>query len=154
MSKSEGRSEPDELPFALTLHVRDHCLCMHVRRAARAIARRYDEALRPVGLTNGQFSLLMSLNRPAPPVMGEVAALLAMDSTTLTANLKPLQRRGLVQAVPDQGDRRSRRLALTAEGKRALTAAMPIWERTQVENEALVGRGAAEDLLAALRSLS
>jgi DNA-binding MarR family transcriptional regulator len=154
MSKFEGRSEPNELPFALTLHVRDHCLCMHVRRAARAIARRYDEALRPVGLTNGQFSLLMSLNRPTPPVMGEVAALLAMDSTTLTANLKPLQRRGLVQAVPDQGDRRSRRLALTAEGKRALTAAMPIWERTQVENEALVGRGAAEDLLAALRSLS
>ena len=62
-------SKDDELPFDLTLHVRDHCLCMHVRRAARALARRYDEALRPAGLTNGQFSLMMSLNRPAPPAL-------------------------------------------------------------------------------------
>ncbi len=53
-------SKSDELPFELTLHVRDHCLCMHVRRASRALARRYDEALRPAGLTNGQFSLMMS----------------------------------------------------------------------------------------------
>lgn len=54
------------LPFRLTIEVRDACLCLHVQRAARALARRFDEALRPVGLTNGQFSLLMALNRPAP----------------------------------------------------------------------------------------
>ena len=67
-----------EVPFATTLLVRDTCLCLHVQRAARTLARRFDEALRPVGLTNGQFSLMMSLNRPAPAGMGPVAALLGM----------------------------------------------------------------------------
>ena len=81
-----------------TLHVRDHCLCLATRRAARTISRRFDEAFRRLGLTSGQFSLLMSLNRPEPPSMGSVAALLAMDRTTLTANLKPLERREIGRA--------------------------------------------------------
>src|ERR687889_2149369 len=98
------------VPFETTLEVRDTCLCLHVQRAARALARRFDEALRPLGLTNGQFSLLMALNRPEPPTIGNVAALLAMDRTTLTANLKPLERRGLVAVRIDSTDRRSRRL--------------------------------------------
>jgi DNA-binding MarR family transcriptional regulator len=147
-------SKADELHFALTLHVRDHCLCMHVRRAARAIARRYDEALRPVGLTNGQFSLLMSLNRPAPPVMGDVAALLAMDRTTLTANLKPLERRELIETLPEENDKRSRRLALTPKGRAVLARAIPIWQRAQAENEALVHDSPPERLLDTLRALS
>jgi DNA-binding MarR family transcriptional regulator len=147
-------SKNDELPFTLTLHVRDHCLCMHVRRAARAIARRYDEALRPVGLTNGQFSLLMSLNRPAPPVMGEVASLLALDRTTLTANLKPLERRGLLEVLPDGKDKRSRRLALTDEGRKVLASAMPIWHAAQEANEALAADLGAEKLRSGLLALS
>src|SRR5580698_8786955 len=101
-------SKPAALPYATTLHVRDCCLCLHVQRAARALARRFDEALRPLGLTNGQFSLMMSLNRPKAPGMASVAALLAMDRTTLTAALKPLERRGLVRVMPDQEDRRGR----------------------------------------------
>ena len=81
------------LPFAITHEVRDTCLCLHLQRAARVVARRFDEALRPLDLTNGQFSLLMSLNRPEPASMGSVSTLLAIDRTTLTANLKPLERR-------------------------------------------------------------
>src|ERR1700693_3094939 len=92
------------VPYQTTLHVRDTCLCLHMQRAARALARRFDEALRPVGLTNGQFSLLMALNRPAPPPMGPVASLLAMDRTTLTAALKPLERRGLVKISREPSD--------------------------------------------------
>ena len=88
-----------EPPFEVTIEVRDACLCLHAQRAARAIARRFDLALKPVGITSGQFSLLMSLNRPQPPQLGSVAALLAMDRTTLTANLKPLERAGLQQLV-------------------------------------------------------
>src|SRR6202046_2373882 len=99
-------SKPADVPFETTLLVRDTCLCLHVQRAARALARRFDVALRPVGLTNGQFSLLMSLNRPSPPAMGSVASLLAMDRTTLTAALKPLERRGLVKVTTDRLDRR------------------------------------------------
>src|SRR6266851_5073640 len=95
-------SNAESLPFATTLHVRDTCLCLHLQRAARAVARHFDESLRPLGLTNGQFSLLISLNRPEPPTIGNVAALLAMDRTTLTAALKPLERRGLVKVAIDQ----------------------------------------------------
>src|ERR1700712_4347731 len=117
------------VPFETTLLVRDTCLCLHVQRAARALARRFDLALRPLGLTNGQFSLLMALNRPAPATMRSVAALLAMDRTTLTAALKPLERRGLVEVTVDPADRRGRLLRLTAEGRALLRNAVPIWER-------------------------
>lgn len=140
------------LPFEATLLVRDACLCLHAQRAARALARRYDAALRPLGLTSGQFSLLMALNRPEPPAMGEVASLLAMDRTTLTANLKPLERRGLLAVAPDGADRRSRRLALTEPGRALLARALPAWERTQAEAERLLADPG--HLRAGLRALS
>src|SRR5450631_702949 len=111
------------VPFETTLRVRDCCLCLHVQRAARALARRFDDALRPLGLTNGQFSLMMSLNRPEPPGIGLVATLLAMDRTTLTAALKPLQRRGLVKTTADPTDRRGRLMKLTAKGRSLLARA-------------------------------
>ena len=117
------------LPYEITLHVRDTCLCLHVQRAARAMARRFDEALRPVELTNGQFSLLMSLNRTIPPGIGSVAELLAMDRTTLTAALKPLERRGLVKIATAKDDKRSRLLSLTPAGRKLLARAVPIWKR-------------------------
>ena len=118
------------------------------------MARRYDEALRPVGLTNGQFSLLMSLNRPEPPSIGEVAALLAMDRTTLTANLKPLARRGLMKVTVDAGDKRSRRLALTPAGRALLVTALPLWQEAQEATERTIARSSPERLRAALRALS
>jgi len=147
-------SNPEALPFATTLYVRDHCLCLASQRAARALARRFDEALRPVGLSSGQFSLLMSLNRPEPPTMGSVAALLAMDRTTLTANLKPLQRRGLLSVEADSGDRRTRRLALTDAGMTALEAAVPIWRSTHEGAEQLISAADAGTLRSSLAALS
>ena len=98
-------SKDKSVSFATTRHVHDHCLCFATQRAARALARRFDEVLRPVGLTSGQFSLLMSLNQPEPPSVGSIAALLGMDRTTLTANLKPLERQGLVETAVDPADR-------------------------------------------------
>ena len=142
------------VPFTTTLTVRDTCLCLHVQRAARALARRYDDALRPLGLTSGQFSLLMSLNRPEPAGMASVAALLAMDRTTLTANLKPLERRGLVVVSVGEKDRRSRLMTLTPEGLALLAAALPAWERTQAETGRLLGETDPATLLDGLRSLS
>ena len=141
-------------PLETTLHVRDTCLCLHMQRAARALARRFDDAFRPLGLSNGQFSLLMSLNRPEPASMGSVAALLAMDRTTLTANLKPLARRGLVSVTVDKEDRRSRRLTLTPAGRALLMAAVPVWKKTHAAVERLLTRSRPEDLRAALRALS
>lgn len=137
----------DDLPLSVTREVRDRCLCLHLQRAARAVARRFDEAFRPLGLTSGQYSLLMSLNRPDPPRLGDVARVLGMDRTTLTANIKPLERRGLVHSLPDETDRRSRRLALTETGEALLAEAVPIWRATHDAIDALL----AEDRPDALR---
>ncbi len=148
MSKSNDPS------FETTLRVRDACLCLHAQRAARALARRFDEALRPLRLTSGQFSLLVSLNRPQPPAIGPVAELLGMDRTTVTAALKPLQRRGLVQVVPDPDDRRGRLLWLTVDGRTLLRQAVPVWERTHRAVELLLPASGADGLRTGLRALS
>jgi len=132
MARREGIS------LEQTHHVRDSCLCLHVQRAARIVARRFDDALRPLGLTNGQFSLLVSLNRPQPASMGAVSSLLAVDRTTLTANLKPLERRGLLKVSADKSDRRNRVIALTTKGRKLIKAAYPMWERTHAAQEELL----------------
>ncbi|MEN5083351.1 MarR family winged helix-turn-helix transcriptional regulator [Bosea sp. TWI1241] len=155
MSKSPESGTQRPVPFATTLHVRDHCLCLHLQRAARSVARLFDEALRPFALTNQQFSLLMSLNRPEPPPIGPVAQLLGMDRTTLTAALKPLERRGLVLVETDPADRRSRRLVLTAQGQALLAAALPSWAGSHAGlDERLEGHGGPGELRAALNALS
>ncbi|MDW9450011.1 MarR family transcriptional regulator [Sinorhizobium meliloti] len=147
-------SKPLPIPFSTTLFVRDTCLCLHVQRAARALARRFDEALRSLEITNGQFSLMMSLNRPDPPSMSAVAAVLAMDRTTLTAALKPLERRGIVESFADPGDRRLKRVRLTTEGGRLLAEALPIWKATHEALDERLGEGGAERLRADLIALT
>lgn len=143
-----------EATFATTIRVRDACLCLHTQRAARALGRRFDEALRPVGITSGQFSLLMSLNRPEPPNMGSVAALLAMDRTTLTAAVKPLERRGLLAVGVDPADKRGRLLTLTPAGRSVLARAVPIWEHTHAAVEGLLAGADPDGLRRSLRTLS
>src|SRR3954451_5448406 len=143
-----------EPSYAATRMVRDACLCLHLQRASRAVARQFDEAFRPLGLTSGQFSLLMSLNRPEPPTIGNVAALLAMDRTTLTANLKPLERRGLVEVRTAGADRRSRRLVLAQQGLALLQSALPVWQRQHRAIEELMAGADADSLRTELRALS
>lgn len=154
MSKKDFNHSDQTVPFADTIMVRDSCLCLHVRRAARTIARRFDDAFRPLDLTSGQYSLLMSLNRPYPPHMKDVADLLAMDRTTLTANLKPLERRGLVEIAPDPKDKRGRLLTLTRDGMALLGRAFPIWQETQQQLENQVADEDPKQLLSALINLS
>ncbi len=147
-------SSSQEPSFELTRWVRDNCLCLHLQRAARAVARRFDQAFRPLGLTNQQFSLLMSLNRPQPPTIGDVSRVLGMDRTTLTANLKPLQRRGLVEIALGDADKRSRRLSLSLAGRELLMAAVPIWRETHAAIERLVAANGADRLRADLVALT
>jgi len=147
---SSAKKRPDQK----TPQLRGNCLCLHLQRAARAVARRFDQAFRPLDLTNGQFSLIMALNRLDAPSIGYVSTLLAMDRTTLTANLKPLERRGLVRVRVDDVDRRTRRLILTPAGRALLSAAMPIWRETHAAVEGLVGMSDSDRLRADLRALS
>ena len=141
-----------EIPYETTLEVRDICLCLAAQRAARTLARRFDDAFRPLGLTNGQFSLLMALNRPQPPSIAPLADFLAMDRTTLTAALKPLERRGLIRIAVDPDDRRGRRITLSAQGRKLLAKAVPIWR----EHHAILDRqtGRARSLRDDLSSLA
>lgn len=144
----------DDLPLTVTHEVRDRCLCLHLQRAARAIGRRFDEALKPVGLSHGQYSLLVSLNQPEAPRISDVARVLAMDRTTLTANLKPLERRGLLAIVADRQDKRIRRLALTDTGRDVLVRAIPIWRTTHEEVDALMPPGRPDILRSDLLALT
>ena len=147
---SNGR----DVPFETTLQVRDTCLCLHAQRAARTLSRLFDDALRPVGLTSGQFSLLNALNWPDPPSIAPVARLLAMDRTTLTAALKPLERNGLVLIEKDPADRRNRRLHLTDRGLQVLASAVPIWRQLHAAIEAGLSGLDPDNLRGALTGLS
>jgi DNA-binding MarR family transcriptional regulator len=147
-------SSPLQVSRETTLQVRDQCLCLHAQRAARALARRFDEAFKPLGITSGQFSLMMSLNRPKPPAMGPVAAFLAMDRTTLTAALKPLARRNLVEVTVDAHDRRCRRMRLTPAGRTLLAQAVPIWRHWHAELDRMLPAGHPDRLRQDLSALS
>lgn len=142
-----------DLPLEITHEVRDRCLCLHVQRAARALARRFDAALKPFGLTNGQFSLLIALNRPDGPRISDLVPFLAMDRTTLTAALKVLERRGLVGSAVDPDDRRNRRLALTDAGRALLIEAVPAWRAAHDRLDADLGATDPDTLRSGLGGL-
>jgi DNA-binding MarR family transcriptional regulator len=128
-----------------TVHeIRDKCLCLATQRAARRLARRFDRLFAPLGLTNGQFSMLVALSGQWRPRLGELADFLGMDSTTMTAAIKPLQKRGLVALQADDADGRIRRPRLTDEGRAVVAQAVPLWreEHAKVQAE-LVGQDAA-----------
>ncbi|MFN3825570.1 MAG: MarR family winged helix-turn-helix transcriptional regulator [Pseudorhodobacter sp.] len=124
---------PDLLPRETVLHIRDTCLCLAAQRAARRLARRFDAAFKPLGLTNSQFSLMVALNQPAPPPIGRLAPFLGTDPSTLTAAVKPLARRGLLTVEPDPDDRRARRLRITPEGVALMRQAVAIWQITHAQ---------------------
>lgn len=107
------------------------CTCLRLRKASRRVSQIYDRSLEPLGLTVTQFSLLGYLDRLAGLSIGALAEKLVMDPTTLTRNLRPLERRGLVVLAPDPNDRRSRCLHLTAAGRKAHQEAKPAWARAQ-----------------------
>jgi DNA-binding MarR family transcriptional regulator len=140
-----------ELPPDAIREVRDHCLCLASQRAARRLARRFDRAFQPAGLTNGQFSALMFLAGAGGASPSRLADLLAMDRTTVTALLKALTRRGLVVVEAGEKDRRTRRAGVTPAGREALAKAMPVWRAEHAALEAtLPGAAEGRAFLAAL----
>ena len=111
------------------------CVCLGVRKAARILARRYDDAFRPLGITSGQFSILAALMQDSAVPLGALAETLGMDRTTLNRNLKPLEAIGLVATSSDKSDARVRGLKLTASGRLLLEQAIPIWSAVQADSQ-------------------
>ncbi|WP_245297049.1 MULTISPECIES: MarR family winged helix-turn-helix transcriptional regulator [Rhodomicrobium] len=129
-------------------------MCLHIQRASRAIGRHFDLALRPVGLTNWQFSMLATLMASPDSTVNGLAELLGMDRTTTTRNVKPLERRGFLEIRPDQKDARIRRILLTDAGRAILARAEPYWRRANDAVEAKLGGQAPAELRAALGTIT
>ena len=108
------------------------CLHFALRRAARAITRRYDDALAEVGVSANQLTVLAILQAMGTLTVGELAEQAGVDVTTMTRTLQPLRRERLVSARPGK-DRRTRRISLTAEGRSRLNRAHEVWQGLQVE---------------------
>ena len=133
------------LPISTVQEIRDQCLCLATQRAARLLARRFDRLFAPLGLTNGQFSMLVALSGQWKPRLGELADFLAMDSTTVTAAVKTLEKRGLVMLLPDEADARVRRPALTDAGRAVVAQAVPLWRAEHaLVNTEMAGQDPAE----------
>jgi len=107
-----------------------NCACLKVRMAARAVTRAYDDALRPIGLRSTQLSVLVAVAIEGAISIAALASFLGMDRTTLTRNLRPLEKEGLISIGPE-GWHRSRTLEITKKGKSRLREAVPLWERAQ-----------------------
>lgn len=117
--------------------------------AARAITRAYDDALRSTGLRATQISVLAAIGARGALSIKSLADSLAMERTTLTRNLRPLEERGYVALAPE-GRHRSRVLTLTRSGRSALADALPLWENAQRTTKERLGsqrwRGVQEAL--------
>lgn len=144
---------PDLTP-TVAAAVERACFSFAAQRAARAIGRRYDAALRPTGLSNWQFTMLMMLMRDEAPTIGALAHHLATDRTTVTANLKPLERRGLLMVQAGEEDRRIRRIALTDGGRALLAEAYPLWQKAQAACAEQLGKVEQDAFHAAAAALS
>lgn len=124
------------------------CVGLAIRRASRAVSQHYDQALRPTGLRNSQFGLLVALDQGGETPLGALAERLRMDRTTLARNVTVLESRGLVASRAPESDRRSRLLRPTPAGRDAAAAAFPLWQGAQAELAELVGGAELEALVA------
>jgi DNA-binding MarR family transcriptional regulator len=118
---------PPKLDQELVREVEAACICLRVQRASRAVGRRFDNAFRGLGLTNWQFTLLIALESIEQPSVNELATELAMDRTTMTRNLRVLERRGLLAIGADAHDGRVKRVSLTPQGRALLARAVERW---------------------------
>lgn len=129
------------------------CLCANLRRVTRAVTAAYDAALRPLSLRITQFSILRILERLGPVGVTRLAAEAALDRSTMGRNLDPLERRGLVRLTVNAADQRERVAALTAEGRAALAAALPLWRAAQTRVEDAFPPATVADLAGRLARL-
>ena len=127
----------------------DQCTCSNLRKASRATTQMFDSYLHPAGIRVTQFSLLALLSRSDAVPIGEMAERLAMDRTTLTRNLRPLEKEGLLRITPGE-DRRIRLVSLTEDGARIFKQALPLWRRAQKDIVRRLGTERWSELLTIL----
>jgi DNA-binding MarR family transcriptional regulator len=124
------------------------CLCFRARRVSRALTRMYDEALRPLGIQATQLTLLNAVTMCGGEgaTMARLADILAMDGTTLSRNLRPLEKAGLMRIERLAADRRVRLALLTPAGEQMVADALPLWREAHARVVSALGADAALDL--------
>jgi DNA-binding MarR family transcriptional regulator len=132
----------------------DDCNCLAVRQAARHITQFYDQLLAPSGLRTTQFSILAKLRRLGPMTINALAAEMVMDRTTLSRNILPLERDGLIAVQQGSRDRRSKELQVTAAGEARFRAGMKGWVQAQREFEKAFGAKRTADMRALLHAVA
>lgn len=128
------------------------CLYAHTRRMSRALGQIYEGALEGSGLRGGQLPVFIALALSGSATIGQLGAILVMDRTTLTRNLKPLERKGLVSIRPGE-DRRTRMVSLTSKGYRSLLKALPLWKKNHDNIVGRLGRKKVESYLKMISSV-
>ncbi|HET9843790.1 MAG TPA: MarR family winged helix-turn-helix transcriptional regulator [Gammaproteobacteria bacterium] len=129
------------------------CACFNLRKATRAVTQYYDHCLEPAGIRVTQFTLLASLASVSARTLTEMANSLVMDRTTLTRNLKPLEKLGLIHTI-EARDRRSKAYALTELGKETLNKGVPLWHEAQQKLIQGLGEEQYEKILVEMDSVT
>ena len=122
----------------LTYKIAAECLCLNLRKASRLITQYYDQILEPAGIRCTQLTILAAISRIGNRSLTDLAQSLAMDRTTLTRNLKPLEKHGWVIRV-DSPNHRMRNYALSPSGEKVLKQAVPLWEEAQNSIVSMLG---------------
>jgi DNA-binding MarR family transcriptional regulator len=144
MKKPTSPINPTELGQVVST-----CACFNLRKASRVTTQHFDEILKPSGLLITQFTILVAVEMAKSGTINELAEILVMDRTTLTRNLKPLERDGWLKSEPGQ-DQRTRVVSLTTDGEAALAKALPLWKQAQTRIEETLGQQRWNTLLSHL----
>jgi DNA-binding MarR family transcriptional regulator len=121
---------------------------MRIRQTSRLLTRVYDDALRPLGIQESQFSVLVAIAcfGEEGATIGPLSSVLAMDRTTITRSLSPLEKAGFVRVARSPDDARARVILLTRAGERAIESAYPLWEGAQKRVKSALGQERFEAL--------
>ncbi len=130
------------------------CLCAVTRKAGRILTRQYDKYLKPSGLKTTQYSMLTNIARNPAITVSELAKLLAMDQTTVSRNLRILEKSGYIRLEPGAADQRIRRIQITNLGMSKIKEARPLWEKAQLNVEQVLGRASIEGLLSTFKKIA
>ncbi len=128
------------------------CVCFNIRKASRMVTQVYDEIMQETGLRGTQFTILANIAGYQLLTISVLAEKLVMDRTTLTRNLKPLEKQKLIVITPGE-DRRTRSVQLSASGHETLASALPLWRQAQQKITKKMGKKRLSHLIEELRAL-
>jgi DNA-binding MarR family transcriptional regulator len=130
-----------------------YCVSFNVKRTARAITNLYESALRPAGLRSTGFTILVAVAKFEPIAVGALAKMLVLDSTTMTRNLRLLQKGDLL-SISARASRRQRFVTLLPKGRKVLRNCVPLWRQVQKRLVDKIGPDCWRALQDALEKLS